>query len=255
MKIDLSCEIVRDLLPNYIDELASKSTVEVVEAHLQECKACNTIYKNMKEEEGKEGHSEGEDSEAEKMLFKKINRKMNKKTKVIGLIGLGAIIFVVALMQLLYNMALKEVPMEEVAISAQVYPIESLVTEENQKQSDKQLLITKGESKEDEVSYSITFPDMPNSNITVSKSLLAKESYLSYIAYESPYILRNIHEEIKTVDGQQVMYIEGIKTTLLNNKSENNGHVMSNIKFEKIDKIVYVDKKGTEEVLWENTMK
>ena len=47
MKNDLSCEVVRDLLPSYIDGLTSKVTAELVQKHLDDCEACRNFHREM----------------------------------------------------------------------------------------------------------------------------------------------------------------------------------------------------------------
>ena len=47
MKDDLTCAVVRDLLPSYIDKLTSRETGERVEAHLNGCAACRSVYGEM----------------------------------------------------------------------------------------------------------------------------------------------------------------------------------------------------------------
>ena len=47
MKSKLDCEIVRDLLPTYIDRLTSEKTTEAVIAHLSECESCRAVYRDM----------------------------------------------------------------------------------------------------------------------------------------------------------------------------------------------------------------
>lgn len=47
MKNKLSCEIVKDLLPSYIDQLTSKETSEAVAAHLSDCESCRAAYREM----------------------------------------------------------------------------------------------------------------------------------------------------------------------------------------------------------------
>ena len=47
MKNDLPCEVVRDLLPSYIDGLTSPETVERIEAHLSACETCRAIHREM----------------------------------------------------------------------------------------------------------------------------------------------------------------------------------------------------------------
>lgn len=51
MKNDLKCEIVRDLLPSYVEGLTSRATNEAVEAHLAECPDCGDMAKRMKSPE------------------------------------------------------------------------------------------------------------------------------------------------------------------------------------------------------------
>ena len=47
MKNKLDCEIVKDLLPSYIDKLTSEKTTEAVTEHLGECENCRVIYREM----------------------------------------------------------------------------------------------------------------------------------------------------------------------------------------------------------------
>lgn len=47
MKYDLPCEIVQDLLPNYVDDLLSDTSKSSVKGHLEACGECYEIYKAM----------------------------------------------------------------------------------------------------------------------------------------------------------------------------------------------------------------
>ena len=44
----LSCDIIRDLLPLYAEELASADSREAVDTHLQGCESCRKAYEDMK---------------------------------------------------------------------------------------------------------------------------------------------------------------------------------------------------------------
>jgi hypothetical protein len=44
----LSCDIIRDLLPLYAEELASADSREAVEGHLMGCESCRKAYEDMK---------------------------------------------------------------------------------------------------------------------------------------------------------------------------------------------------------------
>ena len=43
----MKCEIIRDLLPNYVDHLTSRESGEEIEQHLRNCEACREIYIKM----------------------------------------------------------------------------------------------------------------------------------------------------------------------------------------------------------------
>ena len=66
------CEIVKDLFPNYIDNLTSKDTNNFIENHLNECKDCRLILEEMKENE----KLDLEDNEIINFA-KKFNKKYN----------------------------------------------------------------------------------------------------------------------------------------------------------------------------------
>lgn len=49
MKNDLSCEVVQDLLPSYVDGLTCAVTTEAVEGHLSGCEACSEQVCRLRE--------------------------------------------------------------------------------------------------------------------------------------------------------------------------------------------------------------
>ena len=46
----MRCEIIKDLLPSYIDELTSEVSNKAVKEHLAECEECRAYYEEMKEQ-------------------------------------------------------------------------------------------------------------------------------------------------------------------------------------------------------------
>lgn len=70
------CEIVRDLLPNYIEKLVSNGTKEYITNHISECSECKTIFEEMGENAFIETAQSLEAEEAEIRLIKKHKRKM-----------------------------------------------------------------------------------------------------------------------------------------------------------------------------------
>ena len=51
MKNELSCEVVQDLLPSYVDGLTSEVTNKSIESHIQNCTSCSEIFNRMKQPE------------------------------------------------------------------------------------------------------------------------------------------------------------------------------------------------------------
>lgn len=74
MSTKLNCDIVRDLLPSYVDGLTSKTTNEAVNEHLKECPECTEALKRMKEPE-----KTNSEPKAEVNYLKKIRRRSLQK--------------------------------------------------------------------------------------------------------------------------------------------------------------------------------
>ena len=69
----MKCEIIKDLLPSYIDGLtSSESNAEIVE-HLKNCPQCNEVFKQMKAEVNV---PDKKYSQIEIKPFKKLNKKI-----------------------------------------------------------------------------------------------------------------------------------------------------------------------------------
>lgn len=69
----IRCEVVRDLLPTYIEGLTSDVTNREIELHLSECKECEILYNEMKTP------IEGPMETREMDYLKKVKQQTNKK--------------------------------------------------------------------------------------------------------------------------------------------------------------------------------
>ena len=142
MKINLPCEIVRDLLPSYIEELTSEMSTEVVEEHLKECENCKNILGEMQKDLGPEKQAEAEErkagfdelhrnssSDEDKKVLLKINRKINRRLKMAILVGLLSVVLVFMTIYILYIESFKKVSVDDIAVTAKVYEIDELEIE------------------------------------------------------------------------------------------------------------------------------
>ncbi len=70
----MKCNIIKDLLPSYIDGICSEDTVKVVEDHVQHCEECKMYVNRMQQQTT---YVQQQPKEIEKAItpFKKINKK------------------------------------------------------------------------------------------------------------------------------------------------------------------------------------
>lgn len=70
----MNCNIIKDLLPSYIDGICSEDTVKVVEDHVQHCEECRMCLDRMQQQTA---YVQQQPKEVEKAItpFKKINKK------------------------------------------------------------------------------------------------------------------------------------------------------------------------------------
>lgn len=79
----LRCEIVRDILPLYIDGLTGDVTAQAVRAHIEACEACKKIFNDMSEPEEKKEN----ETDKEEINFLKKVKKRNKKAVLVSVLG------------------------------------------------------------------------------------------------------------------------------------------------------------------------
>jgi len=93
------CELIRDILPLYHDEVASNESRKAVEEHLQECSKCKAYYETMCESDAIEPVVYDEEKEKQladsyKNVYKKIIKKVSKFICVIALVVVAFILAV-----------------------------------------------------------------------------------------------------------------------------------------------------------------
>ncbi len=73
---DMTCEVIRDLLPLYVDDVLSSDSRALVEEHLKTCEDCTEYYHALKEPEGNYKQMRKTDDKA---AFKRIKGTLKKK--------------------------------------------------------------------------------------------------------------------------------------------------------------------------------
>ena len=89
MKNDLTCAVVRDLLPSYIEKLTSEETNRAVEQHLDGCEDCRSALAAM---QGEGGAAKADPVETREIDFLKKVRKGQWKRIVAGVLAAAFLI-------------------------------------------------------------------------------------------------------------------------------------------------------------------
>ncbi|MDD6043435.1 MAG: DUF4825 domain-containing protein [Eubacteriaceae bacterium] len=90
---NLSCEIVEDLMPLYVDGIAGEESCRAVEGHVSNCEHCRQTLARMKRP------MPDEDIGSEIDIFKKVRRR-NRRAITLGIVGAAAVILGVLIFEL-----------------------------------------------------------------------------------------------------------------------------------------------------------
>ena len=77
MKIDENCEIILDLLPNYVEGLLSNKSKLLIERHLKDCEKCKTALETIKKENEKDTYFLQNEKAKNINVLKKYNFRLN----------------------------------------------------------------------------------------------------------------------------------------------------------------------------------
>ena len=80
-----NCNIIKDLLPSYIEKLTSIETSTFIEKHLEECNECKNIFNNMNQED-KDNIEYDEDilNSKDVKFFKNMNKRILRRAVFLG---------------------------------------------------------------------------------------------------------------------------------------------------------------------------
>ena len=239
------CGIIKDLLPLYIDDIASTDTKMAVETHMAECENCREYYESMRSTNGFTGKKCGDPGDAQMAdSLKKIKLKIDRKIRKIILCAASAALILVIAFQILFNLPVKTIGLSDIRVTVDAYPMAEIASAGSA--GPDSVKITAGETDGSEI-YRLEIPAMPNADISVTKDIIDHQGFVSVITWNSPYQIR----EIKYADDndEKTIYVESFRTTLLNNRMEGNLQSVQNLEFREVDRIVFVGG-GQQVVLW-----
>lgn len=86
---NISCDVIQDLMPVYIEHMCSTESRKLVEAHMAECEGCGQVFRAytddtiVREVSRTEAHAEGKENEFHQIL-KNVENKVIKRVAVIA---------------------------------------------------------------------------------------------------------------------------------------------------------------------------
>ena len=79
----VTCDIVKDLLPLYVDGVLSEDSTKLVDEHIESCLECKDYYNQLRDSDVAVKQNKAADDKA---IIKKIRRKLNLKKIIVGCI-------------------------------------------------------------------------------------------------------------------------------------------------------------------------
>ena len=239
------CGIIRDLLPLYIDDVCNEESKQAVQKHLSECEKCRSCYEAMKSTEGFED-KRSDNSEDSKMAssLKNVKNTINKKIRNTVLCAVAAVLVVIFGFNLLFNVAIKNVSLEDITVSANVYSLAELIENPASEVPDSESVTIFSDENDNSEEIQVRIPEL--GTMTLTEDTIEKCQYATVISVGSEYFLRTIESEVK----DNTIYITAFKTTLLNSKAPDYQKQIYSLELQEINRIVFVESDGTEAVLW-----
>ena len=239
------CGIIRDLLPLYIDDVCNEESKQAVQNHLSECEECRSYYEAMKSTEGFED-KRSDNSEDSKMAssLKNVKNTINKKIRNIVLCAVAAVLVVIFGFNLLFNVAIKNVSLEDITVFANVYSLAELIENPASEVPVSESVTIFSDENDNSEKIQVKIPEL--GTITLTEDTIEKCQSATVISVGSEYFLRTIESEVK----DNTIYITACKTTLLNNKALDYQKQIYSFELQEINRIVFVNRNGAETVLW-----
>ena len=237
-----SCDVIKDLLPSYIDGLTSEASNEIIRAHLETCPDCKKTYNSMNDGESPSttpaASSASKNPSAEKPIriddaavMRKINQKMKKRSLrnvvigvVVGAILLTALLFVFPPKRSLsaneYRVTYMNLDMHELIGSG----IDKTFTFDEASANEKSVMIYDNRKTAVDCSFVELNISGYDATIYVDKEYLEENPEICVISIVSTYYIASYDEDVVTKDGMNKLRIKSVKTPLFGGRSDENGY-------------------------------
>lgn len=91
----IMCDIIKDLMPSYIDDICSEDSKKIIEEHINTCSYCSELLKNMKQPVDYGNELTGELAENPLKKIKKKHRNHMMITILLSFVCMGIMISII----------------------------------------------------------------------------------------------------------------------------------------------------------------
>ena len=231
MSDKMSCNVIRDILPSYIDGVCSEESAKCVEEHLKTCQDCKEIYEAMKSDMKVGYAGKGNISVDTEKIMKEVSSRMaadvRKKTNIYRAIIIAIVLIVVVLF-----LPIRSIPADKMDVSYQNYLISDYMDKDsgitaneamNIVNEGASILLDDDSNPDEAIVYLINLADDRVNAIYADEKWIEKHEYISVVEVKARYDIKSFagHAE----DGTFV--VDKAKTSLTSGeKSGYSGQVV-----------------------------
>ena len=114
---EITCNIIKDILPLYIDDIVSNDTKELVKEHIKKCKECRKELENLS---NKDYFKEMENENMEEIkTFKKIKSTIKKKIIVCSTLSIVVVLIILCILGYIFGLGQRAM-FDDIKISTEI---------------------------------------------------------------------------------------------------------------------------------------
>lgn len=221
------CNIVKDLLPTYIDGLCSKESKEFIEDHLRNCPDCKEVFEMMQDDIKVEDLGPGKVEEEltidQKKIIESVREKMQRdirrKTNFYRILCVAIILFVIALM-----LPVKSIPGNKITLKSNSYKVSEGKGSESKKfddlKNDPVIFIGDGVQVDDTNFYQFGADADFEREIYMDEKWIEDNEYLSIVNLESTYPIKKYSYTVENIDGKNILMLNKANTSVISGEQE-----------------------------------
>lgn len=242
----IACDIVKDLIPLYIDDVCSEESKHLVEDHIKECDSCKALYESMKEDIVAPNVSNDDDTV--KRLMSSVNNKLEKRNTIVKCvcIGICAVLILAGIILTLPIVPLKPNKGYEVKYDTRAIihnGIDGQLYEYNANAwNEMTIYIYPSDGALDDYKYGSFF--MPGYNeytFAIADEYIKEDGSdlnMTVVSLQSDKDIKKYNVKLKSADNEEVITIKNVKTSIIGSALDDSKSVVDLFYFVESPKVV-----------------